>query len=102
MASYQAAEAVLANGGKLTLVYYSKHGLKVHLRPDRWTKQNLPVPKPVSAPAKIHKGNTFDSEAPRRSWQRSSEYISRFSGHGSRIVVDSPRLESNFTHSVLC
>mmetsp|Transcript_40400 Transcript_40400/g.160420 ORF Transcript_40400/g.160420 Transcript_40400/m.160420 type:complete len:279 (+) Transcript_40400:749-1585(+) len=47
MASYQAAEAVLANGGKLTLVYYSKHGLKVHLRPDRWTKQNLPVPKPA-------------------------------------------------------
>eukprot|EP00189_Rhodosorus_marinus_P007782 CAMPEP_0184751630 /NCGR_PEP_ID=MMETSP0315-20130426/43145_1 /TAXON_ID=101924 /ORGANISM="Rhodosorus marinus, Strain UTEX LB 2760" /LENGTH=441 /DNA_ID=CAMNT_0027230905 /DNA_START=56 /DNA_END=1381 /DNA_ORIENTATION=+ len=47
MASYQAAQAILANGGKLTLVYFTKHGLKVHLRPERWTKQNLPVPKPA-------------------------------------------------------
>ncbi|KAJ8902682.1 hypothetical protein NDN08_006002 [Rhodosorus marinus] len=47
LASYQAAQAILANGGKLTLVYYTRHGLKVHLRPERWTKQNLPVPKPA-------------------------------------------------------
>jgi len=45
MASYLAAKRVLELGGKLRLVYYNKLGVRVLLRPERWTRRNLPLPK---------------------------------------------------------
>ena len=48
----EAATAVLAAGGKVTLAWYNRLGLRALLKPEKWYKQNLPLPKWASPPPK--------------------------------------------------
>lgn len=55
-----AARTVLRAGGTVTLAWYNKLGLRVLTRPERWTQQNLPLPRWARPPPK------FDHRYPQR------------------------------------
>lgn len=46
------ARTVLRGGGHVTLAWYNKLGLRVLLKPEKWTKINLPLPKWARPPPK--------------------------------------------------
>lgn len=48
-----AARAVLSAGGAVTLAWYNKLGLRVLLRPERWTRRKLPLPRWARPPPKF-------------------------------------------------
>lgn len=48
-----AARAVLRAGGTVTLAWYNKLGLRVLTRPQKWIKQNLPLPRWARPPPKF-------------------------------------------------
>lgn len=47
------AKCVLRGGGKVTLAWYNRLGLKVLLRPRQWTKNNMPLPRWARPPPKF-------------------------------------------------
>lgn len=49
----EAAGAVLHGGGTVTLAWYSTLGLRVLLKPDKWVKNSLPLPKWSRPPPKF-------------------------------------------------
>lgn len=49
----EAAKCVLRGGGTVTLSWYNKLGLRVLIKPERWTKKNLPLPKWARPPPKL-------------------------------------------------
>lgn len=49
----EAASQVLAAGGKVTLAWYNKLGLRVLLRPERWAQKGLPLPRWARPPPKF-------------------------------------------------
>lgn len=55
-----AARTVLRAGGTVTLAWYNRLGLRVLTRPERWIRQNLPLPRWARPPPK------FDHRYPQR------------------------------------
>lgn len=48
-----AATQVLAAGGKVTLAWYNKLGLRALIKPEKWTEKNLPLPRWARPPPKF-------------------------------------------------
>lgn len=48
----EAARAVLRGGGRVTLAWYNRLGLRVLINPEKWTSVNLPLPKLARPPPK--------------------------------------------------
>lgn len=51
--SPEAARTVLRAGGHVTLAWRNALGLRVLLKPEKWTKQNLPLPRWARPPPKL-------------------------------------------------
>lgn len=49
----EAASQVLAAGGKVTLAWYNKLGFRAHLKPEKWAKKGLPLPRWARPPPKF-------------------------------------------------
>lgn len=49
----EAASQVLAAGGKVTLAWYNKLGLRVLLKPEKWAQKGLPLPRWARPPPKF-------------------------------------------------
>jgi len=45
MSSEIAADTILKRGGKLRLMYFTRLGLRVHMKPWRWAMRRMPLPK---------------------------------------------------------
>jgi len=51
----EAAHDVLAAGGKVTLAWYNKLGLRALLKPEVWAKEGLPLPRWARPPPKFER-----------------------------------------------
>ena len=49
----EAASQVLAAGGKITLAWYNKLGLRALLKPEKWAQKGLPLPRWARPPPKF-------------------------------------------------
>lgn len=48
-----AASTVLRAGGKITLAWYNKLGLRALTKPEKWTKRSMPLPRWARPPPKL-------------------------------------------------
>lgn len=51
----EAATAVVSAGGRVTLAWYNRLGLRALIKPEKWTKLGLPLPKWARPPPKMEK-----------------------------------------------
>ncbi len=49
----EAANQVISAGGQVTLAWYTRLGLRALIKPEKWTVQNLPLPRWASPPPKL-------------------------------------------------